>query len=258
MDADGVGTIDAIFSGDPCQPYSLAGNREGSDDDRALWPEVNRLLETIRPRWVVRENVPGNITLGLDGVLADLERIGYAWQTIVFPASAVNAPHQRERVFVVAYAHSAGCEQLEISAESAGEGFDPGGHFEIVADADGKPRLEAYPPAGPIGSRRKSRNNACWCGRGVTARIDWQVIESRVGGMLDGLSSRVDGHRWPAYYGQQQHEWEPPRYVEGEKTDRRGRLKALGNAVNPMQILPIMKAIKAIDDELIRQKGVPA
>ncbi|MBB6672601.1 DNA cytosine methyltransferase [Cohnella nanjingensis] len=106
LDADGIGPIDIILSGDPCQPYSQSGERKGEDDDRFLWPEVDRLLETIRPRWVLRENVAGNITLGLDGVLADLERHGYTWQSFVIPSAAVGAFHRRDRVFVVANLNS--------------------------------------------------------------------------------------------------------------------------------------------------------
>lgn len=105
LEQDGIGTIDVIFSGDPCQPYSHAGDRKGEADDRFLWPEVNRLLETIKPRWIVRENVVGNITLGLDSVLADLDDNGYTWQTFVIPACAVGAYHRRNRVFVVANAY---------------------------------------------------------------------------------------------------------------------------------------------------------
>lgn len=65
-------TIDIISAGYPCQPFSYAGKRRGAEDDRHLWPEVKRILEEIRPRWFVGENVAGHVTLGLDDVLADL------------------------------------------------------------------------------------------------------------------------------------------------------------------------------------------
>lgn len=104
LEADGIdcGTIGIISAGYPCQPYSVAGERQGEDDDRALWPEVKRLLEEIRPRWFVGENVAGHITLGLDGVLSDLDDIGYTCQPVVLPAAAVGAPHRRDRVFIIA------------------------------------------------------------------------------------------------------------------------------------------------------------
>ncbi|MFW5438865.1 DNA cytosine methyltransferase [Paenibacillus apiarius] len=75
-------------------------------------------------------------------------------------------------------------------------------------------------------------------------------IESGLGGMLDGLSDWLDGYRWPAAQGQEQYDWEPPRVATGVK-DRVGRLKALGNAVNPVQVYPILAAIKAIDDHIM-------
>ncbi|USK54387.1 DNA cytosine methyltransferase [Cytobacillus solani] len=101
-----VGTIELISGGYPCQPFSVAGERKGEDDDRHLWPEVKRLLQEIQPTWFVGENVAGHITLGLDTVLFDLESIGYTWQPFIIPACAVNAPHRRDRVFIVAYSDS--------------------------------------------------------------------------------------------------------------------------------------------------------
>jgi DNA-cytosine methyltransferase len=108
LEADGIGTIELIHGGYPCQPFSNAGKRQGENDDRHLWPEVRRLIETIRPRWFVGENVAGHVTLGLDDVLSDLEAIGYTAKPFVLPASAVGAPHRRDRVFIVAYSDSIG------------------------------------------------------------------------------------------------------------------------------------------------------
>lgn len=101
LDRDGIGAIDIVFGGEPCQPYSIAGEREGEEDDRYLWPEVKRLLQEIKPRWYVRENVAGNLSLGIDKVLSDLEGIHYEWEAFIIPAIAVNAPHRRDRVFIV-------------------------------------------------------------------------------------------------------------------------------------------------------------
>lgn len=103
LEEDGIGTIELIHGGYPCQPFSVAGERKGSEDDRHLWPEVKRLLETIRPRWFVGENVAGHITLGLDEVLSDLASINYTTQSFVIPACGVGADHKRERIFIVAY-----------------------------------------------------------------------------------------------------------------------------------------------------------
>jgi DNA (cytosine-5)-methyltransferase 1 len=106
LERRGIGTIDIISAGYPCQPFSYAGKRRGAEDDRHLWPEVMRILEEIRPRWFVGENVAGHVTLGLDDVLADLGGAGYAAQAFLIPAAAVRASHRRDRVFIVAHSGS--------------------------------------------------------------------------------------------------------------------------------------------------------
>ena len=94
--------VDLITGGYPCQPFSQAGQRKGKEDDRHLWPELRRVVAQARPAFLVAENVAGHITLGLDEVLADLESEGYAGRAIVVPACAVNAPHRRDRVWIIA------------------------------------------------------------------------------------------------------------------------------------------------------------
>jgi DNA (cytosine-5)-methyltransferase 1 len=92
----------AICGGYPCQPFSCAGGRAGEADNRHLWPEFARLISEIRPRWVIGENVVGHISMGLDQVLSDLEALGYTARTFVIPACAINAPHIRNRVWILA------------------------------------------------------------------------------------------------------------------------------------------------------------
>ena len=102
--ADGI-IPDVIVGGYPCQPFSLAGVRRGEKDDRHLWPEVRRLVNEIRPTWCIFENVAGHITMGLDEVLSDLEAQDYAARPFVIPACGVDAPHRRDRVWIVAYSN---------------------------------------------------------------------------------------------------------------------------------------------------------
>jgi len=94
--------VDLIAGGFPCQPHSVAGKRRGAADDRNLWPEFIRIIREARPRYVLAENVPGIVTTYLDQVLSDLESEGYTCWTFNIPACAFDAPHRRERIFIVA------------------------------------------------------------------------------------------------------------------------------------------------------------
>jgi len=97
---------DIITGGFPCQPFSCAGKQAGKEDDRYLWPAMLAVIERERPAWVVGENVFGIVKMALDQVLSDLEAIGYATRAFVIPACAVDAPHRRDRVWIVAHAIS--------------------------------------------------------------------------------------------------------------------------------------------------------
>lgn len=101
---DRIPPIDLICGGYPCQPFSVAGRQRGEHDPRHLWPEMHRVIRELGPRWVVCENVPGHIELGLDAVLDELEALGYTAWTFVIPACAVGAPHWRDRLWIVAHA----------------------------------------------------------------------------------------------------------------------------------------------------------
>lgn len=99
-----------VCGGFPCQPYSAAGKRLGTEDDRHLWPEMLRTIREIQPTWVVGENVRGltnwNGGMVFDQVQADLENEGYEVTPFLLPACAVNAPHRRDRIWFVAYSET--------------------------------------------------------------------------------------------------------------------------------------------------------
>jgi len=100
------GAIEVITGGFPCQPFSHAGKREGTDDNRYLWPEMLRVIREVAPSYVVAENVSGILTIEngmvFEQVCLDLENEGYEVQTFIIPACAIDAPHRRDRVWFVA------------------------------------------------------------------------------------------------------------------------------------------------------------
>jgi len=113
------GKCDIITGGFPCQPYSAAGKRLGTEDDRHLWPEMLRAIREIQPSWVVGENVRGltnwNGGLVFDQVQADLENEGYQVTPFLLPACAVNAPHRRDRIWFIAYSDMRrGCREKGV------------------------------------------------------------------------------------------------------------------------------------------------
>jgi len=103
--------IDVLTAGTPCQPASCAGKRRGREDDRWLWEETLRVIAEVKPKWCILENVRGLLTLeqgmAFEYIILELEAIGYETRTFIIPACALNAPHRRDRVWIVAYS---GCE----------------------------------------------------------------------------------------------------------------------------------------------------
>lgn len=117
--------VDVLTGGYPCQPFSAAGLRKGTEDPRHLWPYIYDHVRTIRPVRCFFENVEGHISLGLRQVIDDLEGLGYQTTWGIFSASEVGAPHQRKRVYILAYASGAGRQQVTRGSyedEAAHEG----------------------------------------------------------------------------------------------------------------------------------------
>jgi DNA (cytosine-5)-methyltransferase 1 len=94
---------DVICGGYPCQPFSMAGKRKGTDDPRHLWPWVRTAISELRPRYAILENVRGHLTMGGLQVIGELAEIGYDAEWRVVSAAGVGAPHRRERIIIVAY-----------------------------------------------------------------------------------------------------------------------------------------------------------
>lgn len=250
-----------LTGGFPCQPYSLAGDQLGADDDRALWPELLRVIGLVRPSWFIGENVPGFIGLALDDALSDLEAAAYETLAFVLPALCVGASHLRNRVIIVAHARSGGGEAGGNAAgRQARADSGQRGPRSAVANAegiDGRPGLRDNGSAqfgrclagdnddrsrdchGRLFVAESSKTDLCQSGGRTSGHS-----QSGMGGSLDGLSAWLDGFDWPALRGLEQYAWEPTRTnAPGSVPNREERLKGCGNAVVPQIVYPFFKWI---------------
>jgi DNA (cytosine-5)-methyltransferase 1 len=204
--------IDLVSGGFPCQPHSVAGKRQASADDRDLWPEVARVLRAVRPRWFVGENVRGLLHSEsgrfFGAILGDLADMGYSVGWGVWGASDVGALHQRERVFIVAYAEGCG----------SGAGLREAGsqpHRDQLADRR-RALADAECERGCRGHAEREDAEDAWESSCDSRERIWR-IEPQVGRVVAGIPGRAH------------------------------RLRALGNAVVPQQAYPLFKAIAEIE-----------
>jgi DNA (cytosine-5)-methyltransferase 1 len=206
------GSVDIVCGGYPCQPFSIAGVRRGDQDDRHLWPEMLRVIEAVRPRWVIGENVAGHITMGLDEVLSDLEGAGYASRCFIVPAVAVDALHRRDRCWIVA---NAGCQRsgAEVS-RSCDQSIDGAAQGQRTETRDGlADGGEDVAHADCVGGEDKQGHQAKRQVKQPYGARWWQS-EPELGRVADGIPGRVH------------------------------RLKQLGNSIVPQVAARILYAIK--------------
>ena len=234
---DNIKTFDAtkfrglwlITGGYPCQPFSQAGQRQGEEDDRHLWPEMFRVICEARPAYVLCENVAGHITMGLDTVLSDLEGEGYTCQSFVIPAVAKDAKHRRDRIWIVANSQSNGSKRGSGHIPKQNGTKEERGETSVQPKPIVSSEDVAYSKSiGWVegeyehGNPHEGSTTGRWgvsdstfrnSESGGSARPLW-LPEPSVGRVVDGLPNRMD------------------------------RLKGLGNAIVPQVAYEIMRCLK--------------
>lgn len=239
-------TIDILTGGFPCQPYSSAGKRKGKEDDRHLWPEMLRTIQQISPRFVVGENVRGllnwNGGVVFDEVCSDLENYGYQVAPVVIPAAAVNAPHGRDRIWLVAYCGKFRLEQCENTGEMEK------GQKEIFGKGD-QSSLQPKTTSKIGDATNTNRNGFDKCdidnevntnqGRfnafndfdKMPKHWDQFPTESPLCGGDDGISTELDGITFSKW--------------------RQESIKGFGNAIVPQVAYEIFKTIQQCNESLL-------
>ncbi len=168
------GKLDIISGGFPCQPFSHAGRKRGKEDDRYLWDEMFRVIQQSKPEWVIAENVYGLISMQggmvLEKVLSDLESEGFEVQTFIIPACSKNAPHRRDRAWIIANSEGNRNRREQERKRSKGD----------ERDKSGRQRM-----GDKFNNSSQALAPASW-------ERDWLEVASELCGTDDGLSKRVD------------------------------------------------------------------
>lgn len=267
LDGTALRGIHLLTGGFPCQPFSQAGSREGRNDERHLWPEMFRVIRETHPTWVIAENVRGLLSIeqgvAFEQVCLDLESIGYEVQAFVIPACAVDAPHRRDRVWIVAHAEE---QRLEIGGRESKQSSSTkrlrtqhGNRIAANSDALGNIERDSHEATarGDVGSSQYSGdpgNAPHTTESGLQGRVreesvgrhrlvdrsggnkgwgwkeNWIEVATRLCGVDDGLPARVDGLKL------------------SKSRHRVERLKGLGNAIVPQVAEQIMRAIKETEN----------
>ena len=209
VDWSSVEPIDILTAGYPCQPFSTAGKRKGTNDPRHLWPNIAKAISMLRPQLVVLENVRGHLSLGFAEVVAELSRIGYdaRWQLV--RAADIGAPHARARLFIVAYPNGQRLQRDEI------ESGQPSAYLNRnIAKSD--------LPFVNWGKHQKAINR--W--ESITRQCPNPIINNRLNPkFVEWMMGLPDG------------------WVTGTSLSHTQQLKALGNGVVPQQAEHALKLL---------------
>lgn len=236
-----VPPVDILTGGYPCQPFSIAGRRKGTNDARHLWPHIARALGVLRPRLVFLENVAGHLSLGFADVLADLAALGFDAEWVCVRASDTGAPHHRERLFVLAR-HPDRMARPTPGARRRRPGpLDGSGAVQRTV----RPGRVPVPDPGRHARAQDHADNASPARGGGTADgTDWREYAPAVS-RWEHATGRAAPH--PTEHAPDGRQCLSPRFVEwlmglpdGHVTavpgiPRTAQLKALGNGVVPQQ-----------------------
>jgi DNA (cytosine-5)-methyltransferase 1 len=276
------GAIDILTGGFPCQPYSAAGKRLGKADERHLFPEMLRAIKEIKPRWIIGENVRGLVSwnggMVFHEVHDDLEREGYEVQSFLIPAASVNAPHQRYRIFFVAYAKSARtgenfgglrsvfdrCNTREENATSitntSSDGFDdkPPTTNNIIGQDNIESGTQRERTIKGLSDERITTNTKCIrlehgtdtgkvSGKETNAKREWNQSALPVKTNGNGYKSNWD--YFPTVSPICSRDDGFPNRLDGITFSkwRNESIKAAGNAVVPQVVLQLFKAIEKFE-----------
>jgi DNA (cytosine-5)-methyltransferase 1 len=224
-----VPTVNLVCGGYPCQPFSYAGSRNGTNDPRHLWPMFADCLRVVRPRFALLENVTGHLSLGFGDVQANLASIGYDTQWDCIPAAALGAPHLRDRIFVIATRN----DGMDTNSDSEPNGTinaptqpwptpmaDTNNERQKSRTSESQRWYQSRNGRASMAHTSSERSQRCWdegsiADNSLAVRRLWEP-EPRVGRVANGIPNRVD------------------------------RLRGLGNAVVPQVAEHIGNIIKAM------------
>lgn len=190
------GAVDIITAGYPCQPFSVAGQGRGIEDDRHIWPHIARIIGEVEPAYVFIENVPNHINTGFNVVAGDLEAMGFQVAAGLYTARTLGASHTRERFYVLAYSGQSSGRRNPVTLDR-GIGRDSGrfapGKMEAADQLNGRNAFVVNTENIGYAGRRHS-----WDRGNGSPDADQTMVQSSTSGLSQPEWNRVAGQaeRW--------------------------------------------------------------